>query len=320
MLDALEVAKKDIEYFALDLSLPELERTFAMLDIEAYQHVSFRGLHGTYDDALSWLKNRPNNSVDGSTTCIMTLGSSIGNFTPDEATNFLKGYARILGPADLILVGLDACQDPKRIFRAYNDSKHVTERFYRNGLEHANRLLGYQAFKQEDWKVGTAVDERLNKHWASYVALKDIKTKDLSFRAGEVIPFEEAWKFSEERSDKLWRESGLIHKMAYANFKGDYSELEDLARRAYLIDASADIHLLSPAHLEFKGKPQEYAPSPVPSLSEWRELWAAWDTATKAMIPKDELLNKPIKLRNDLIFYLGHIPAFAGECNPDGRW
>ena len=29
------------------------------------------------------------------------------------------------------------------------------------------------------------------------------------------------------------------------------------------------------------------------------------------MVPKDELLNKPIKLRNDLIFYLGHIPAFA---------
>lgn len=31
------------------------------------------------------------------------------------------------------------------------------------------------------------------------------------------------------------------------------------------------------------------------------------------MVPKDELLNKPIKLRNDLIFYLGHIPTFLGE-------
>jgi hypothetical protein len=31
------------------------------------------------------------------------------------------------------------------------------------------------------------------------------------------------------------------------------------------------------------------------------------------MVPKDELLNTPIKLRNDLIFYLGHIPAFAGR-------
>ena len=45
-------------------------------------------------------------------------------------------------------------------------------------------------------------------------------------------------------------------------------------------------------------------------MTEWRNLWAAWDTVIK-MVPKDELLNKPIKLRNDLIFYLGHIPAFA---------
>jgi hypothetical protein len=31
------------------------------------------------------------------------------------------------------------------------------------------------------------------------------------------------------------------------------------------------------------------------------------------MIPKDELMDKPIKLRNSLIFYLGHIPTFAGK-------
>lgn len=30
------------------------------------------------------------------------------------------------------------------------------------------------------------------------------------------------------------------------------------------------------------------------------------------MVPQDELMNKPIQLRNNLIFYLGHIPAFAG--------
>jgi len=28
------------------------------------------------------------------------------------------------------------------------------------------------------------------------------------------------------------------------------------------------------------------------------------------MIPEDELVNKPIKLRNACIFYLGHIPTF----------
>lgn len=57
-------------------------------------------------------------------------------------------------------------------------------------------------------------------------------------------------------------------------------------------------------------RPEEYAARPVPTLSEWDNLWQAWDTVTLQMIPKDELLSKPIKLRNACIFYLGHIPTF----------
>jgi len=36
----------------------------------------------------------------------------------------------------------------------------------------------------------------------------------------------------------------------------------------------------------------------------------AWDCVTRDMIPEEELLDKPIKLRNACIFYLGHIPTF----------
>jgi formylglycine-generating enzyme required for sulfatase activity len=39
-------------------------------------------------------------------------------------------------------------------------------------------------------------------------------------------------------------------------------------------------------------------------------MWAAWDTVSRGMIPEKELSSKPIKLRNALIFYLGHIPTF----------
>ena len=60
----------------------------------------------------------------------------------------------------------------------------------------------------------------------------------------------------------------------------------------------------------FPTKPDVYAAQPVPSLAEWRELWKAWDAVTRQMIPEDELLSKPINLRNACIFYLGHIPTF----------
>lgn len=54
----------------------------------------------------------------------------------------------------------------------------------------------------------------------------------------------------------------------------------------------------------------EYARSIIPSLSDWEALWRFWDTVTRRMLPNDELLDKPIKLRNACIFYLGHSPAF----------
>jgi formylglycine-generating enzyme required for sulfatase activity len=60
----------------------------------------------------------------------------------------------------------------------------------------------------------------------------------------------------------------------------------------------------------FSGKPESYAQHPVPTLNEFEELWATWDNVTTGMVPKDELLNKPIQLRNAIIFYLGHIPTF----------
>ncbi|RSM19686.1 hypothetical protein CDV31_001573 [Fusarium ambrosium] len=56
--------------------------------------------------------------------------------------------------------------------------------------------------------------------------------------------------------------------------------------------------------------PKEYAPRPLPSLEEWKQLWSVWDLVTTKMIPPDALMEQPIPLRNPLLFYLGHIPTF----------
>lgn len=62
--------------------------------------------------------------------------------------------------------------------------------------------------------------------------------------------------------------------------------------------------------MSFGVDPAEYAGTTVPTLADWKGLWKAWDTVTRGMIPEEELLDKPIKLRNACIFYLGHIPTF----------
>lgn len=56
--------------------------------------------------------------------------------------------------------------------------------------------------------------------------------------------------------------------------------------------------------------PAAYVSSVLPTLDDWEGLWSSWDTVTRGMIPQEELLDKPIKLRNACIFYLGHTPTF----------
>lgn len=62
--------------------------------------------------------------------------------------------------------------------------------------------------------------------------------------------------------------------------------------------------------MPFPLDPRDYASHVVPTMLEWEGLWDIWDTVTRGMVPEQELLNKPIKLRNAVIFYLGHIPTF----------
>ncbi|KAF7965756.1 hypothetical protein HWV62_42004 [Athelia sp. TMB] len=51
-------------------------------------------------------------------------------------------------------------------------------------------------------------------------------------------------------------------------------------------------------------------PYGVPTMDEWRSLWAAWDLVTLSMIHPEMLLQKPIDLRHKCLFYIGHIPTF----------
>jgi hypothetical protein len=60
----------------------------------------------------------------------------------------------------------------------------------------------------------------------------------------------------------------------------------------------------------FHTDPAVYAATTVPSVDDWLNLWKVWDIVTRKMIPEQDLLEKPIKLRNACIFYLGHIPTF----------
>jgi L-histidine Nalpha-methyltransferase / hercynylcysteine S-oxide synthase len=221
LLRAFEDSKKTIEYFALDLSLSELHRTLAAVPPGTYQYVKCAGLHGTYDDGLAWLKRTKNSAK---AICVLSLGSSIGNFSRDDAADFLLQFSKVLGPRDSLLIGIDSCQDAQQVFQAYNDSRGVTQSFYRNGLIHANRLLGQKAFKPSEWAAVGRYDRQLQCHEAYYSALVDVEVDDIYIPKGSEVHFEVAYKYSREQLTHLWYSSGLLHQHAFSNQKADYSK------------------------------------------------------------------------------------------------
>lgn len=68
--------------------------------------------------------------------------------------------------------------------------------------------------------------------------------------------------------------------------------------------------MLVKSNMPFNLLPTAYAQTVLPSLQEWEAAWEAWDVVAQQMLPYEGLLEKPIKLRNACIFYLGHLPTF----------
>lgn len=69
-------------------------------------------------------------------------GSTIGNFSPDDARALLARLGRLLGRGSKLVVGADLVKDREVLVRAYDDAAGVTARFNLNLLAHANRRFG----------------------------------------------------------------------------------------------------------------------------------------------------------------------------------
>ena len=224
MLDALESAEKNVDYYALDLSLAELERTFALLPKDTYRNVRCHGLLGTYNDGLSWLKQGVNQSKP---LCIMTMGSSLGNFDRDEAAKFLRNFANVMSTTDMLLVGLDACQDELKVFHAYNDKVGKTHEFILNGLTSINNTTGKRMFDPSDWTVVGKYNCTKQCHQAFYQAKKDIFVQGIEFKAGDQIRVEESYKYSRSQRHELWKCAGLELNAIFANSTDNYREFKE---------------------------------------------------------------------------------------------
>lgn len=231
LLKALEAAGKVVDYYALDLTSDELERTLKQLGSANLKHVTCHGLLGTFEDGQAWL-SRPENVQRP--RCVLSMGSTIGSMTRPEAIQFWKDWTNTLqqgSSSGLVIMGIDACKDEENVYHAYNDCGGANRRFVLNALDHANKLLGQRKFNVADWTSRGVWDAGNGRHDQYLVSTKDVRfEEDVVVPAGEKVFVVSSYKYDDLDKAELWSSSGLDEAQKYMTKDGTYGMWPVLTR------------------------------------------------------------------------------------------
>ena len=139
-------------------------------------------------------------------------GSTIGNFEPVAACEFLRGLHTMLEANGMAIVGVDMQKPAEVLDAAYNDPQGYTRAFNLNLLTRLNR------------EMGANFDERRFRHMAYYnvemgrvemhlvsVVEQQVRVGDhtFSFHPGETIHTESSWKYTQHAFGELAANAGF---------------------------------------------------------------------------------------------------------------
>ncbi len=125
-------------------------------------------------------------------------GSTIGNFEPEQAQDFLSRIAGVVGPGGRLLIGVDLKKEVTVIEAAYNDAQGVTEMFNKNMLARINRELG-GSFKLDRFAHRALYNEEHGRVEMHLVSLDNqsvlIGDLEIRFHRHETILTEYSYKY-----------------------------------------------------------------------------------------------------------------------------
>ena len=149
-------------------------------------------------------------------------GSSIGNFAPDTAVEFLR-RVRDAAPGGGLLIGVDLLKPAHVLQHAYDDGLGVTAAFNLNLLRHVNRLLGSD-FNVTQWRHVAVFDAAQSRVEMHLEARCDLQVRwpggSLLRRAGERVHTESSCKYSVEGFDALLRRAGYTRTRCWTDPQG----------------------------------------------------------------------------------------------------
>jgi L-histidine N-alpha-methyltransferase len=196
MLESLH-RRQVVVYYPIDLSPSALARCVQELGALG----AVMPLETAYLDGLRQVAQR---RMPGQTLLVLFLGSTIGNFDPEAAIDFLLAIRVCLEPGDALLLGTDLVKPVHQLLAAYDDPPGVTAAFNLNLLARVNRELDAD-FDLRQFAHLVRYDseaQRIEMHLRSLVyQIVSIRKADLivDFVPNETICTEACHKFRREQ-------------------------------------------------------------------------------------------------------------------------
>jgi L-histidine Nalpha-methyltransferase len=162
------------------------------------------------------------------TTLALYIGTSIGNFSPEEAQLILRNLCSQLQTGDALLLGTDIVKDEPTLLAAYDDSEGITAAFNLNILHRLNRELGANlnatCFRHRAlWdSIESRIEMHLERTQEQHVSIEHAEL-DVHFMQRETIHTENSYKFTDQGIRSLLEEVGFEIRRAWKDGHGWYT-------------------------------------------------------------------------------------------------
>ena len=221
ILDIFTKLQPKTEYFPIDISEILTESSEQLL--KDYDTLHITGIIDTYEGGLEFLK-----SYDNKKNLILFLGSSFGNFTPDDGKLFLEKILSTMKSGDLFLIGLDLVKNKNILESAYDDSTGVTAKFNLNVLSRINDELDadFDINNFSHYSIYNENDQRIEMNLKSLVSQSVIIGKSnlsLNLDKGELIHTEYSHKYHVSQIKKLLSDVGFEFKNMWLDDEKHFS-------------------------------------------------------------------------------------------------
>ncbi|MCL6414027.1 L-histidine N(alpha)-methyltransferase [Aestuariirhabdus sp. Z084] len=155
-------------------------------------------------------------------------GSSIGNFDPADAINFLTAIAHLVGQGGYLLIGVDRKKSHQILQAAYDDKAGITARFNLNLLTRINRQLGAD-FNLNQWRHQALYNEllgRIEMHLVSRCPQRiTLGGRKYDFAKGETIHTENSYKYHPQEFIDLAARAGFAVRAQWSDHQQLFSVL-----------------------------------------------------------------------------------------------